>query len=263
MRKYVYIFLSEIMSNLQYIGNIILGFIGYLIHIFVFLNLWEYLYSDSTQVINGYTMKQMVWYVIITELLWMIVSGNKYCKKIINDVRSGNIAYNITKPYNYILYAISGHLGECVVRGIIYIILSMGIGLLFLGSFPKLNILSILLVFISFIMAILINMFFSTFIGLLSFFIEDATPFYWLYGKLVLILGTIFPIEFFPKFIRPILSYSPIYAMSYGPAKLFVDFDFNMFFKIFISQIIYIIISYIMCLLLFRKGVKKLNVNGG
>ena len=139
----------------------------------------------------------------------------------------------------------------------------MGIGLLFLGSFPKLNILSILLVFISFIMAILINMFFSTFIGLLSFFIEDATPFYWLYGKLVLILGTIFPIEFFPKFIRPILSYSPIYAMSYGPAKLFVDFDFNMFFKIFISQIIYIIISYIMCLLLFRKGVKKLNVNGG
>ena len=98
---------------------------------------------------------------------------------------------------------------------------------------------------------------------MLSFFIEDATPFYWLYGKLVLILGTIFPIEFFPKFIRPILSYSPIYAMSYGPAKLFVDFDFNMFFKIFVSQIIYIIISYIMCLLLFRKGVKKLNVNGG
>ena len=70
-------------------------------------------------------------------------------------------------------------------------------------------------------------------------------------------------IEYFPKVIQPILNYSPVYVVSYGPAKLFVDFSYNNFISIIIAQVIYIIISYLLCSFLYRKGVKKLNVNGG
>ena len=49
-------------------------------------------------------MNQMIWYVIITEILWMSLGGRKLCRKICEDVRGGNIAYNINKPYNYINY---------------------------------------------------------------------------------------------------------------------------------------------------------------
>ena len=38
MKKYLFIFKSELMSNLQYVFNYLVGFIGYLIHIFIFLN---------------------------------------------------------------------------------------------------------------------------------------------------------------------------------------------------------------------------------
>ena len=72
---------------------------------FVFLNLWQYIYSDPNELINGYSKMQMIWYVIITEILWMSLSGRKLCKKISEDVKGGNIAYNINKPYNYILYS--------------------------------------------------------------------------------------------------------------------------------------------------------------
>ena len=112
-------------------------------------------------------------------------------------------------------------------------------------------------------MAIVINTLLVTFIGLFSFIIEDANPFYWLYSKLILVLGTTFPIEYFPKFIRGILSYSPIYVVSYGPAKLFVNFSWDSFIHIIIADIIYFFISYILCTLIYKKGVKKLNVNGG
>ena len=71
MRKYLYIYKSEIMTNLQYIFDILIGFLNYCILIFVFLNLWKYIYSDSNELINGYNMNQMIWYVIITEILWM------------------------------------------------------------------------------------------------------------------------------------------------------------------------------------------------
>lgn len=263
MKKYLFIFKSEIMSNIQYLFNILAGFIGYFIMLFIFLNLWNYIYSDPAEVINGYTMNQMIWYVIITEILWSILSGRKYCKKIIDDVRGGNIAYNMNKPYSYIGYSLASHLGTCTIKGVMYIILGMLIGFIFIGSFPNLTLLSILAILLTGIFATVISTLLITFIGLFSFIIEDANPFYWVYSKLILVLGTIFPIEYFPVFIQPILNYSPIYVVSYGPAKLFVDFSWSNFGFILLAQIAYIFIAYGLCLLLYNRGVKNLNVNGG
>lgn len=263
MRKYLFIFKSELMSNLQYVFDILVGFIGYFIMLFIFLNLWEYIYSDPNELINGYNMNQMIWYVIITEILWMSLGGRKLCRKICNDVRGGNIAYNINKPYNYVGYSLSSHLGSIAIKMFMYIILGMIMGFIFLGSFPSLNILSIIAVLITGILANAISILLITFIGLFSFVIEDASPFYWLYSKFILVLGTIFPIEYFPTFLQPILSFSPIYVVSYGPAKLFVDFSWGNFASVFIAQVIYLFIGYLLCTLIYKKGVKNLNVNGG
>ena len=263
MKKYIYIYKSELMTNLQYTFNIITGFIGYFIHIFIFLNLWKYIYSNPNELINGYSMNQMVWYVIVTEFLYSVLGGRNLVKKISNDVKAGNIAYNINKPYNYILYSLSNHLGSVTIKSIVFLVLGLLTGYLFLGSIPNLNIIQILLILLSCILATIISTLFIIFIGLFSFIVEDSSPFYWLYSKFILVLGTLFPIEFFPKIIRPIVTYSPIYVVSYGPAKLFVDFNWNTCITIFISQIIYILIAYLLCTIIYKKGVKNLNVNGG
>ena len=263
MRKYLFIYKSELMSALQYVFNLLVGFISYLILIFIFVNLWNYMYDDPTQVINGYTKNQMIWYVIITEILWMTVGGRKLCKKICDDVKGGNIAYNINKPYSYIGYALSSHLGSSTIKSLMFTILGMITGMVFIGEFPNLTILTGIMVLITAILATVISTLLIIFIVLISFFIEDANPFYWLYSKVILVLGTIFPIEYFPQALQPILTYSPIYAVSYGPAKLFVDFSWTNCLNIIVAQIVYIIIAYILCKMLYRKGVKNLNVNGG
>jgi len=251
------------MSNLQYVFNIVAGFIGYFIILFIFVNLWEYIYADPNEVINGYTMNQMIWYVIVTEILWSILGGRKLCRKIADDVRGGNIAYNINKPYNYIGYCLSSHLATAFVKSIMYILLGMLTGFIFLGSFPKLNILSILAVLLTGIFATVISTLIIIFIGLFSFIIEDANPFYWLYSKFILVIGTIFPIEYFPRVVQPILQFSPIYVVCYGPAKLFVNFTWTGFGSVILAQIIYIFIAWELCSLLYKKGVKNLNVNSG
>lgn len=263
MKKYLYIFKSELMTNLQYIFDILIGFISFCIMIFIFLNLWNYMYSDPRELINGYSMNQMIWYVIVTEILWMSLGGRKLCRKICNDVRSGNISYNIIKPYNYVEYVLFNHLGITMLKFVLITIIGMILGLISLGSIPHLTIVSVLGVIISCILATVINIFIITSLGLISFFIEDANPFYWLYSKLILVVGTIFPIEFFPSILQPILKYSPIYVVSYGPAKLFVDFSLNKFLEVIIIQLIYLIITITITHLIYKKGVRKLNVNGG
>lgn len=263
MKKYLFIFKSELMSSLQYVMNIFITFIGYFIIMFIFLQLWKYIYNDPKEIINGYTMNQMIWYVTITEILWYVSAGRRYSKRIIEDVKGGNIAYNISKPYNYILYSLSSHLGTRLISGLLYSCFGLIIGYIFLGSFPNITIIGIMATIISGILAITINTLLITFIGLFSFIIEDANPFYWLYSKAILVLGTTFPIEYFPKLLQTIIKYSPIYVVTYGPAKLFVDFSWNSFIHIITTDIIYIIVSYILCTLVYKKGVKKLNVNGG
>ncbi len=263
MKKYFFIYKSEIMSNLQYIGNILIGFIGYFLILYIFLNLWQYIYSDPSELINGYSLNQMIWYVIFTEVIWSVLAGRKICARISEDVKAGNIAYNINKPYSYIGYCLWSNLGLCTVKAMIYIVLGLVVGFIFLHSFPHLTFLNIIAIIITFVFALIISILLITSIGLLSFFIEDAGPLYWIYSKFILVLGTIFPIEFFPLWTRGILKYSPIYAVSYGPARLFVNFSWNNFILVMISQIIYIIVSYMFCSFLYKKGVKRLNVNGG
>ena len=263
MRKYWYIFKSELMSSFQYVFNMFSRIISYIFMMYIFMNLWQYIYEDPEQLINNYSVNQMIWYVIITELIYFSTKGRAFCRKIINDVKGGNIIYNINKPYNYINYLLFSHLGEMSLTFLIYGVVGLGIGFIFLGDFSNLTILSFLSVFITSIFAIIISSLFVIFIGLFSFIIEDSSPFFWLYSKLLLIFGTLFPIEFFPKKIQFLLNYSPVYVTSYGPAKLFVDFSINEFVKIIFSQFIYILIAYLMCNFVYRKGVKRLNVNGG
>lgn len=263
MRKYIHIWKAEIMSSLQYISNIFAGFLGYFIIIFIFLNLWNYIYDDPAELINGYSKSQMIWYVIVTEILWKIYNARQFARQICNDVKGGNIAYNMNKPYSYIGYVISSHLGEGVIKSIIYILVGCILGISILGNIPTHSIWSILMVIISGFFAVVIDAFFIIFISLISFYIEDSTPFYWLYSKMILIFGTMFPIEFFPSAFQGIMKMSPIYVICYGPAKLFVDFDLQSAIHIMIAQVIYILIGYGLCLTIYRKGVRKLNVNGG
>lgn len=120
MGKYLYIYKATLIENLAYIANVFLGFINFFVMMFVFLNLWQYIYSDNTQIINGYTMQQMIWYVLITEVLWFGSRNKILIREISQDIKTGNIAYNINKPYNYVLYIISKHLGEITIKLILF-----------------------------------------------------------------------------------------------------------------------------------------------
>lgn len=263
MRKYLYIYKATLIENLSYITNILLGFIHFVLMMFIFLNLWQYMYSDSSQIINGYTMKQMIWYVLITEVLWFGTRNKSLMNQISQDIKTGNVAYNINKPYNYIFYIIAKHFGEITIKFIAYVIIGTVIGTLFIGPIQKFNFMNLPFILIVFLLGILINSVIRIAISIISFWIEDSAPFHWVYDKIILVLGTLFPIEMFPEFLQPILKCTPIFVVTYGPAKLLIDFSISNFVQIVIAQIIYLIVIITIIIILYERGVKKLNVNGG
>lgn len=263
MRKYIFVFKATLIESLKYVLNILLGFISFFMMLFVFLCLWNYLYSDSTNIINGYTMQQMIWYVIFTEILWFGSRNKTLTTQITTDIKSGTIAYGINKPYHYILYIIAKHLGDITIKMLLFIGAGLLIGCTFVGALPNFHLYQLPFILISTLFGILINAFIRMTLSVLSFWIEDSLPFHWIYDKLIIVIGMLFPVEMFPSWAQPAIRCSPIYVVTYGPAKLTIDYSHEVFLKVLLAQMIYFLVTLLLLFVLFQKGVKRLNVNGG
>lgn len=263
MRKYAVIYKSVLIENFQYVMNIAMGFISYFIFIFIFIRLWDYIYDAPGALIAGYTKEQMIWYVMITEMMWFGSGTAAVSRQAAGDVRGGSIAYHVNKPYHYAMYILTKYAGECSVKLPMYAALAVAIGVFMVGMPPGFKLTGLFAGILSMLLGITINAVFKLSISLFSFWIEDSTPFQWLYDKLLLIVGTIFPIEIFPAALQPIFKLTPIYTVCYGPAKLFIDFSPEKFLEIFTAQIIYLVFGITIMLSIYGKGVKKLYVNGG
>ena len=144
MKKYVSIFKMSFLDSFQYIPSILFKFISYFLTMFIFTNLWSYIYNDPNKLINGYTLNQMIWYLLIAETINYGCSS--LCQKEIeNDIKNGDISYKVNKPYNYVGYVFSRYLGDSIIRFILYFVVSFLIGNLFVGKINvNLNVFSIL-----------------------------------------------------------------------------------------------------------------------
>jgi len=263
MRKYAVIYRAVFMENLQYTANIAMGFISYFIMIFVFINLWDYMYAAPGDLIAGYTKEQMIWYVMITEMIWFGSRSWTIRQQVSADIRGGNIAYLVNKPYRYPLYILAKHTGEWNIQLPMYAVLTVGIGVTMVGRIPGFHVAALLLVVPCIVLGVTIHAVFKLCISMLSFWIEDVNPFQWLYDKLIVVVGTIFPVEIFPVTLQPVLKLTPIYTVCYGPAKLIVDFSVEKYLEILLAQVVYLLGGGVLMFWIYKKGGRKLYVNGG
>lgn len=251
------------MENIQYAANIVMGFFSYFIINFVFVNLWDYMYGDSGELIAGYTKEQMIWYVMMTEMIWFGARSATVARQASTDIRNGNIAYLMNKPYHYPLYLLTKYTGEWSVQMPMYAALAIVMGVTMAGGLPRFRVVTLPVIVLCITLGTMINAVFKICISLVSFWIEDASPFQWLYDKLLLVVGTLFPIEIFPDKLQTLFKITPIYTVCYGPAKLVIDFSAAKCLEILLAQIIYLAFGGGLMFWIYRKGVKKLYVNGG
>lgn len=263
IRKYRVIYQSVLMENLQYAANIAMGFISFAIIIFVFIQLWNYMYSSPGELIAGYSKAQMIWYVLITETIWFGVPSQVVTRQVAADIRGGNIAYLINKPYHYCLYCLAKYTGGWSIQLPMFALLAVALGAALVGPLPNFSPVALLATVPVLMAGITIDAMLRLCISMISFWIEDSNPFQWLYSKLLLVVGTIFPVEIFPEALQPFFKFTPIYTVCYGPAKLIVDFSLEKYLEILLAQALYLAAAFGLMLFLYRKGVRKLYVNGG
>jgi ABC-2 type transport system permease protein len=252
------------MSNsLVYFWNFLSKNVFFIFIMFIYLMLWRTIYaSKGTETVGGIRLNAMIWYLIFTELVTL--SRTDLHMQVNDDVKNGNIAYLLNKPYNYVLYCFSCFVGEIGVKLLSNGLVGVIIGLIYAGALEGFSLTHAPFIVLSLLLGCTINFFIYLTLALTSFWFEENSAFFWIYSKLVFTLGgMLMPLELFPKWLQNISHYLPFAYVTYVPARLAVDFSFAGFIRQFPIQLLYLAVFFTLSMVLYRKGARSLNVNGG
>ncbi|NBI31083.1 ABC transporter permease [Chengkuizengella marina] len=228
--------------------------------LFVFIKLWGVAFADH-QSIAGITYEQTLWYLVVTEAIIMskISIGNVISREVI----SGSLAYTLGRPYNYLLYHFFNGFGESIIRLAINVIAGSTLVFLFVGP-PAVELWVVFPVMITILFAIIIDFLITAMISFLAFFTEEVSGFFFVYQKILFILGgLLIPIDFFPEWLQEFSGLLPFQLILYAPAKLFINFSVETFNYIILQQFLWMFALGVTLGILFLLGKRRLSVNGG
>ncbi|MCL6457879.1 MAG: ABC-2 family transporter protein [Gorillibacterium sp.] len=260
-RKYVAISRITVKNQLAYMTDFLLRTLFLLIIIYIFTQLWGATYrGEGSSTIAGYTFKQIMWYLIISES--MTLATPSLALKIEQEVKSGEVGYKLIRPVNYIGFHYASYLGEVYFRLAVNLMAGLVLGMLILGP-PAFGYgwLGLLVVSIG---AFTVNFLLNMILALCAFWVEETQGLEFVYKKLLFTIGgMMMPLEVFPEALRKVCAWLPFQTVLYFPAKTVVSFDAVAMVRMVAIQGVWVLVLGICVLLIYRKGVSKLHVNGG
>lgn len=257
MKKYFAFFKTVFKNELSKLSDNIGTIIGFTIHISIFCLLWDFVLGNK--LIAGYTKEKLIWYVIFGEAI--IYSYYHYYKTVSMQVENGTIAYDMSKPYNYILRIISEGMGLLPLT-IVYFVIGSIIGVLSAGPL-EISTIGILCSFVVTAFACVLLLCIHIIVGLCAIWIGKDTSSIWLIVQKLMLIFAFTPIELMPKILQKPLLLLPTTHVIYTPSKLLIDFSYTRFFKsLFVYELGAFALLGIIFAIIYTKGVKKLNVNG-
>ena len=261
MKKYFAIFKINLLNSLAYPAEMITRSGMILIFMLVFFQLWNATFAASgSQVLNGLSLRDTMWYLLLAETIEL--GRPRLARLISQQVKDGSIAYLLNKPYNFLLYQLACGLGESLPRMGLLFILGGALVWAMAGQAPDLSNWPVALVPLA--GAWLLHFCFNVLIGLSAFIAEEVAPFEWIYQKLVFILGgMLIPLDFYPLWLQTLSKYLPFAYMMYGPARLFVHPDAQLFIQIISGQMLWLAAISGLLTLAFTRGMRRLAINGG
>lgn len=259
--KYVFIGRITLRNQLAYAADFLIRSIFLLLILYIFMQLWRTTYEGTgTATIAGYTLRQMMWYLIFTESV--ILASPGLTVKVEEEVKSGDVAFKLIRPVNFVVFHYMEFMSEAAIRLAVNLLLGAAIGLLLVGL-PPLGPGLLWLPLLAF-GGLTVNFTLLMLLALTSFWIEETSGLAFVYNKILFTVGAmLMPLELFPEALQQASRWLPFRTVVYFPAKTAVAFEPGQLAGMLAVQWGWALLLGAGVWAVYRRGVKKLNVNGG
>ena len=229
----------------------------------ILLLLYSYVFGLNNGVVSGVTFDMVAWSMFFY-FAFSTLGLSRISDSIMQDIVSGHIEVLLSKPISYLSYRAWWQIGAGIYPFLITMILG-SIALVLTVGVPDtmINALFLPTFLLTLLGAIIISLLVYSLVGLMSFWIEDVKPAYWITDKAVMILGgSYLPIALFPDFMYKIALYSPFGASVFVTHTVYESWAI-VWYKLIGIQMTWILVLGLVLYLMFSKAVKNVSVNGG
>jgi ABC-2 type transport system permease protein len=225
----------------------------------IFAHLWQIAAAKAG--VTYFRPEQLLWYIAFNE--WVLISIPSIQEDMEQDLHSGRLAYLLPRPISYLGSTFSEAAGNfsanlLVLGGGTFIFTWLQSGELPF-HFTGLTV-AIILGFIAGLIAILFQMM----IGLSAFWLQEVTPFFWIWEKLLFMLGgLILPLAAYPQWMQKLASFTPFPAILGYRSALALNYSLHDVLMLTLILVGWSLVGLIGLTFIFRKGLRILNVEGG
>jgi len=208
------------LTMLAYRLNFFSGILTYVVYTGGYYFLWTAVYGEKES-LGGMTAVQMTTYLAVS---WMTRSFyfNNLDREIADEIRSGSVAIQLLRPFNYLFGKLTSALGEGLFRLLFWMLPGMLIAtLLFPVELPG-SPQTYGLWALAGLMAFLVNALLNAVFGLLTFFLHNAQGLRWAKSLATdLLSGLFLPLHFYPGWLQVVVRWLPFQTISYLPNMIF------------------------------------------
>ncbi len=278
MMRYGFVLWTAARQQLAYRAELGMRAVQMVLFMGVFMALWTTAFSVSGRAeLEGYRLAEMVWYLAMTETITL--SSSRVFVEISEAVKTGSLAYTLARPMSYPFFQVANSLGNSAPRFALNLLTAAAVVGLGMGQVPVLSpsaplginsaegagSLPGLAAFLGMAaLALLLDSLVAVLIGLLAFWIEEVTPVFWIYQKLLFTVGGLFlPLEMFPDWLRRVSAWLPFQFITYVPARAFVAFEPGFVLRAVAGQVAYVAILAALVAFVWQRAQRRLVVHGG
>ncbi len=226
--------------------------------------LWSLIFSISNKnSIGGFDFTFFLVYIGMATFISAALPSWVLAEKTANFVTSGNAVMILTKPVNFVAYVFSKEAADFLIKGII--------GVVFFGVLASIlnwhtpNLLNIFLFLISICLGLILQFFVVASVSFLCFFIYAI----WGIRNLVetsriFFSGEMIPLTLFPGWLMGIASILPFKYALFVPLLIYLEkYTLIESLEMMGLQVVFILIFIFICQFIYRKGLKRMDAQGG
>jgi len=230
----------------------------YALILVVFADLWSAATQANGGSIAGYDSRALLWYVAAAEGA-VIATKPRMIESIGWDISSGAIVTEMLRPASVVGLRLAAELGEAVVRLACAAVAGMAVAWLYVGAPPSAEALALAVP--SLLLALGCNLAAQHAFAGAAFWLRDARSTWFLYQKLVFLLGgMLLPLQFLPHTLAVVAGALPFAAMAYAPGRLASGHVEPWLLAV---QVGWLVVLLGCAAAVFRAGERRLEVVGG